>query len=228
MTMDASPFPPQTSPVTVSPDMKSPPIRLLVVDDHFMVSLGLISALSREPDMEVVGEARSGHEALELFAKLRPDVTLMDGMLPDLHGVEVTRRIVARHPEARIIVVSINETAEDIHRALEAGAWGYLPKSSEKQAMVRAIRAVAAGERYLPADLASRLAERNLYVPLSERQIEVLRLVAQGRTNKEIADVLGIHELTIKSHLSQILAKLGAPDRTRAVTLALERGLLRL
>jgi DNA-binding NarL/FixJ family response regulator len=208
--------------------MKSPRIRILIVDDHFMIRLGLVSALARERDIEVVGEARNGREALELFETLAPEVTLMDGVLPDIHGVEVTRRIVARHPQARMVLVSINETAEDIHRALEAGAWGYLPKSSEKSEMVSAIRAVAAGVRFLPAELERKLAERNRYVPLSERELEVLCLVAQGRANKEIATALGVGEVTIKTHLSHILAKLDAPDRTRAVTLALERGFLSL
>jgi two-component system, NarL family, response regulator len=208
--------------------MKTPRLRILIVDDHFMVRMGVVSALSRERGMEVVGEARNGREALELFEKLHPDVTLMDGRLPDLHGVEVTRRILKAHPEARVIMVSVEDTAEDIHRSLEAGAWGYLPKAGEKSEMVRAIRVVAAGERFLPADCAHKLAERNLFVTLSDRELEVLRLVAQGKSNKAIATDLTMGEATVKTHLSHILQKLGVPDRTRAVTLALERGLLRL
>ena len=176
----------------------------------------------------MVGEAGDGREALEAFGRLEPDVTLMDGMLPDTHGVEVTRRIVGRHPEARIVLISINETAEDIHRAMEAGAWGYLPKSSQKTEMVEAIRAVAAGERYLPPELARRLAGREYQSPLSAREIEVLTLVAQGKANKEIAAALGVGEATVKTHLKHLLTKLGASDRTRAVTVALERGVLRL
>jgi two-component system NarL family response regulator len=208
--------------------MKTPRLRILVVDDHFMIRMGLVSAISRERDMKVVGEARNGREAIELFEKLRPDVTFMDGRLPDLHGVEVARRIVKDFPEARIIIVSIDDTAEDIHRALEAGAWGFLPKASEKHEMVAGIRAVAAGERFLPAECAQKLAQRNLFVSLSEREVEVLRLVAQGKSNKVIAAELGMGDATVKTHLSHILVKLGAPDRTRAVTLAMERGLLRL
>ena len=207
--------------------MKSSLIRILVVDDHFMVRLGLVSALAREPDFEIVGEAANARQALDLFEKLEPDVVLMDGMLPDMHGVEVTRRIVAAHPKARVILISINETAEDIHRAMEAGASGYLPKSSEQSGMHQAIRAVAAGVRFLPPELESKLAERDLYAPLSEREIQVLQLVSQGMANKEIADALGVGEGTIKTHLKHLFAKLGAPDRTRAVTLAIERGLLR-
>ncbi|MBI5692092.1 MAG: response regulator transcription factor [Verrucomicrobia bacterium] len=208
--------------------MKPARIRILVVDDHFMVRLGLRGAFAAEADLELVGEARNGAEALALFPRLRPDVTLMDGILPDIHGVEVTQRLVAQHPGAHIIVVSINETAEDIHRALEAGAMGYLPKSAEKEQLVRAIRAVAGGERFLPPELARRVAERNLRVTLSARETEVLVLIAHGRANKEIAAVLNLSEATVKTHIAHILAKLDAPDRTRAVTLAIERGLLRM
>lgn len=208
--------------------MKPEPIRILVVDDHFMVRLGLIGAISTESDINVVGEAADGAEALALFAELRPDVTLMDGILPDIHGVEITRKILESFPDARIIVVSINDTAEDIHRALQAGAWGYIPKSCEKNAIVRAIRAVAAGERYLAPELTRKLAERNLQPLLSSRETEVLRLIAKGMANKQIASELAIGEPTVKSHVAHILDKLGAPDRTRAVTLAMERGLLRM
>ena len=208
--------------------MKTQPLRILVVDDHFMVALGLISALNRERDMKVVGDARDGRTALELFETLRPDVTLMDGMLPDIHGVEVTRRIVAAHPEARVILVSINETAEDIQQAMDAGASGYLPKSSEKAEMVRAIRAVASGESFLPVRLMKKLSAHHVSSPLSGREIDVLRLVAQGRANKEIAAELGLSEPTVKTYIVRLLAKLGAPDRTRAVTMALELGYLRL
>jgi len=208
--------------------MKHPRLRILIVDDHFMIRMGVASALARERDMEVVGEARTGREAMALFGKLRPDVTLMDGRLPDIHGVEVTRRIVAEHPGACILMVSIDDTAEDIHRALEAGATGCLAKASEKNDMVAAIRTVAAGERFLSDEFRNKLANRNLFVPLSERELEVLRLVAQGKTNKAIAGELGMGDATVKTHLSHALSKLGAQDRTRAVTLAIERGLLRL
>lgn len=208
--------------------MKSKPIRILVVDDHFMVRLGLISAISTESDIEVVGEASNGAEAIQSFANLNPDITLMDGILPDVHGVETTRRILEQYPQARIILVSINDTAEDIHRALQAGAWGYIPKSCEKDSIVRAIRAVAAGERFLPPELSRKLSERNLQPLLSTREMEVLHLIARGLANKQIAAELTVGETTVKSHVAHILEKLGAPDRTRAVTLAMERGLLRM
>jgi two-component system NarL family response regulator len=208
--------------------MKQSRIRILVVDDHFMVRLGWIGAFEGVPDMVVAGEARNGAEALTEFERLKPDVTLMDGILPDMHGVEVIRRILAKHPAGRVIVVSINETAEDVHRAMEAGASGYIPKSVEKDVIVRAIRAVAAGERFIPPHLAKRLAERNLHATLSSREVEVLNLIARGKANKEIADQLGLSMPTVKTHIAHILGKLDAPDRTRAVTIAMERGLLRM
>lgn len=208
--------------------MPSHRIRVLVVDDHFMVRLGLIGAISTEPDIEVVGEASSGAEALALFLELKPDITLMDGILPDSHGVEITRKIIEENAEARVILVSINDTAEDIHRALQAGAWGYIPKSCEKDAIVFAIRAVGSGQRYLPPELSQKLAERNLQPPLSTREAEVLHLISKGMANKQIASELQVGEATVKSHVRHILEKLGVPDRTRAVTLAIERGLLRI
>ena len=203
-------------------------IRVLVVDDHFMVRLGLIGAISTEPDIEVVGEAASGAEALALFLELKPDIILMDGILPDSHGVEITRKIIEENAEARVILVSINDTAEDIHRALQAGALGYIPKSCEKDAIVFAIRAVASGQRYLPPELSRKLAERNLQPPLSTREAEVLHLISKGLANTQIASELQVGEATVKSHVRHILEKLGVPDRTRAVTLAIERGLLRI
>lgn len=208
--------------------MTMKPTRVLLVDDHFMIRMGLAAALAREPDIEVVGEAATGAEARTLFDQLHPDIVLMDGMLPDVHGVEVVRQIIAKHAAARIIMVSINETPEDIHQAVDAGACGYLAKSSGKQKIVEAIRSVVSGNPYLPPEIEAKLAERATYGSLGNREMDVLRLIARGKANKEIAAELGLSELTIKAHISHILAKLGAPDRTRAVTLAIERGLLRL
>ena len=208
--------------------MNTPPIRILIVDDHFMVRVGLTNSLTQEADFEVVGAARNGAEALAMFAQLRPDVTLMDGVLTDIHGVEVTRQIIAAHPAARIILVSMNDTTEDVHRAMEAGACGYLPKSSQEDELVKAIRSVAAGETFMPDYLASKLAERKLYKTLSDRELDVLRLIAQGKANKEIAEALGVGDGTVKTHIKHLLAKLGAPDRTRAVTRALEQGVFRI
>lgn len=208
--------------------MKKPNIRILVVDDHVMVRIGLGTLLSDEPDFEVVGQARNGLEAVAMFEELRPDLTLIDGMLPDLHGTEVIRRIIALHPRAAFIVMSINETAEDIHLAMNAGARGYVPKSYDQDVIIRAIRGVAAGAIFLPTEIALRLGERNLAVGLSHREIEVLGLIARGKANKEIAGDLKLSGNTVKTHIARILDKLGAPDRTRAVTIAIQRGLLKL
>jgi two-component system NarL family response regulator len=208
--------------------MSSPTIRILVVDDHAMIRLGLIGALSSEPGIQVVGEARNGLEAIEQHAKLAPDITLMDGILPDMHGVEVTRKIIASEPLAKIVLISINETAEDIRRALEAGVRGYVPKSCEQDTIVEAIRCVAAGVNFLPPQLARRLAERNAIVGLSNREVEVLRLVAKGKANKEIAGELSLSGDTIKTHITHLMRKLGAADRAHAVTLAIEQGFLRM
>jgi two-component system NarL family response regulator len=203
-------------------------IRILVVDDHAMIRLGLIGALSSEPGMEVIGQARNGREAIELHAKLAPDITLMDGILPDMHGVEVTRQILTTDPAAKIILISINETAEDIRRALEAGVRGYVPKSCEQDTIAEAIRSIAAGNDFLPPQLIHRLAERNAVVGLSNREVEVLRLVAKGKANKEIAVELALSGDTVKTHITHLMRKLGAADRAHAVTLAIEQGFLRM
>ena len=208
--------------------MTRPKIQVLLVDDHFMIRMGLLGAFEREPDIHVVGMASSGTEAIRLYDQLLPDVMLLDGMLPDIHGTEVASRIIERHPAARILMVSINETPEDIHRGMEAGACGYLPKSSDKQVMIHAIHEAAAGRQFLPPELENKLTQRRLYGTLGGREMEVLRLISRGRSNKEIASELAVSELTVKAHISHILSKLGAPDRTRAVTIALERGILRL
>jgi DNA-binding NarL/FixJ family response regulator len=208
--------------------MKSRAIRILIVDDHAMIRLGLIGALSSEPGMEVIGQARNGREAIELQAKLKPDITLMDGILPDMHGVDATREILAKNPGAKVILISINETAEDVRRALEAGVRGYVPKSCEQDTIAEAIRSVASGRDFLPAHLARRLAESNTIVGLSNREVDVLRLVAKGKANKEIAGELALSTDTVKTHLTHLMRKLGAADRAHAVTLAIEQGFLRM
>lgn len=203
------------------------PIRLLIVDDHVMIRLGLAALMAEEPDIEIVGEATNGTEAIALFDKLMPDVTIMDGILPDLHGVDATRSIVAKHPQAKVILVSINESSEDIHRAIEAGAAGYVPKSQNQDVIVRAIRAVAAGQRFLEPELARRLAARVSSNTLSQREIEVLRLVAEGMVNKQIGTELGLSENTVKTHIARIMGKLNVHDRTSLAMKAVSLGLLR-
>lgn len=206
--------------------MKKRRLRILVVDDHVMVRIGLVTLLSDEADFEVVGQARMAAEAETMFDQLRPDITLMDGALPDMHGSEVIRRILSRHPDSAIIAISIKETAEDVYLAMNSGAKGYVPKSYDQDVIIRAIREVAAGRTFLPRELELRLEERNSAAGLSHREIEVLELIARGKANKEIANHLALSENTVKTHIARILVKLDAPDRTRAVTIAIQRGLL--
>ena len=202
-------------------------IRLLIVDDHVMIRLGLAALMADEPDIAIVGEAGNGAEAVALHEQLRPDVTIMDGLLPDIHGVEATRRILHSHPDAKIILVSINESAEDIHRAIEAGVSGYVPKSRNQDVIVRAVRAVAAGERFLEPELARRLSARAATNSLSQREIDVLRLVAAGLVNKQIGCELGLSENTVKTHISRIMGKMEVHDRTSLAMRAVALGLLR-
>lgn len=204
-----------------------PSIRLLIVDDHVMIRLGMAALMADEPDIEIVGEACNGHESIDLYQKLLPDVTVMDGVLPDIHGVDAIRTIRSRHPDARIILVSINESAEDIHRAIEAGACGYVSKSQNQDVIVRAIRAVASGERFLEPELVRRLSARAATNALSQRELEVLRLVAEGRANKQIGADLGLSENTVKTHLTRIMGKLNVHDRTSLAMRAVALGLLR-
>lgn len=204
-----------------------PPIRLLVVDDHVMIRLGIAALMADEADIEIVGEACTGAEAITLCERLRPDVTLMDGVLPDIHGVEAIRTIVSSNPQARIILFSINESAEDIHRAIEAGAFGYASKSQNQDVIVRAVREVSRGERFLEPELARRLSARAATNTLSQRELEVLRLVAEGRANKQIGAGLGLSENTVKTHLTRIMGKLGVHDRTSLAMRAMALGLLR-
>jgi len=203
-------------------------IRVLIVDDHFMVRIGLAGSLGEEADIEVVGEAGEGDEALRAFRKHAPDVTLLDGRMPGRHGVEILREMRAQCADAKVILLSVDDTDEDFHRALAAGACGYVPKAAPRKELLAAIRAVHCGGKYLPPGVAERLALRQERPNLSPRELEILRLVALGNANKQIAAQLGLAEVTVKVYVSRILEKLGAPDRTRASTLAIERGLVRL
>lgn len=205
----------------------NPPIRLLIVDDHVMIRLGFAALVADQSDIQIVGEARNGEEAIEMHERLRPDVTLMDGMLPDMHGVEVIGRILARDADARIILVSINESAEDIHRAMEAGARGYVAKSQNKEWIISAIHAVANGECFLSPELARRLSVRAATKSLSQREIDVLRLIANGLLNKQIAAELALSENTVKTHIARIMGKLEVHDRTSLAMKAMTLGLLR-
>jgi DNA-binding NarL/FixJ family response regulator len=203
-------------------------LRLMLVDDHYLVRLGLSSVIALEPDMRVCAEAATGHQAIELFRSDRPDVTLMDLRLPDLSGTEAIRTIRAEFPQARIIALSTFAGDEEIHMALEAGALAYLVKTVQPEELVDTIRKAAAGQRHVPPELAARLAARSPRSHLSPRELEVIKLMIQGKRNREIALHLAITEGTVKIHVSNVLAKLGVTDRTEAVTQALQRGIVAL
>ncbi len=205
------------------------PIRVLVVDDHPVVRSGLVGMLDAEPDVEIVGEAGDGEEALVRVAALRPDVVLMDLRMPRLDGAGATARIVAEHPASRVLVLTTYDTDADIVRAVEAGATGYLLKDTPRVQLLEAVRSAARGETVLAPSVAGRLLSR-MRAPQTEtltpREVQVLAGVAQGLTNAEIGRQLIIGEATVKTHLLRAFAKLGVDDRTRAVTVAMERGLL--
>lgn len=203
-------------------------IRVLVVDDHFVVRIGLVSLVNTDPDLEVVGEADDGDHAIALFEKLQPDLVLMDLRMPGKSGPEVTVQMRQRDAGARVLVLSAFDGDEEIHNALAAGASGYVLKSATGEELLPAIHAVAAGRRWIPQNVATRLKSRNLFEDLTARELDVLREVAKGLSNKELADALGITEHTAKDHIKSILAKLRVADRTQAVTLAIQRGILRV
>jgi DNA-binding NarL/FixJ family response regulator len=203
-------------------------IRILIADDHFLVRIGLIALVNMEPDMEVVGEASDGAQALTIFEKLQPDLTLMDLRMPGKDGIQATLEIRGKFPTARILMLTTYDGDDDIHKALQAGAQGYVLKNSTRETLVPALRSVAAGERWIPKDIARRLASRKTFEELTPREIEVLHKLARGLANKEIGDALGISEHTVKGHLKNILAKLRVADRTEAVTTAILRGIIHL
>jgi DNA-binding NarL/FixJ family response regulator len=207
---------------------KESPVRILVVDDHFIVRMGLIALINTEPDLVVIGETDDGDQAIALFEKLKPDLLLMDVRMPRRSGTEATRHIRQLAPAARVLVLSAFDGDADIHAALEAGAQGYVLKSATGEELIPAIRAVAAGKRWIPRDVATRLKSRSAYEELTAREIDVLNQLARGLANKEIADALKISEYTTKDHLKSILAKLRVADRTQAVTAALQRGIIKL
>ncbi len=205
-----------------------PTIRVLAADDHAVVRAGVAAMLANAPDLELVGQAADGHEAVARYAELRPDVVLMDLRMPGMDGVAAIEAIRRGDPQARVVALTMYEGDVDIHRALTAGAAGYLLKGASAAELTAAIRAVAAGRRALPAAVARALAEFTPRVDLTAREVEVLRLVAKGLGNSEVACVLGLTAGTVKVHLQHIYRKLGTEDRTEAVTVALQRGYLHL
>ncbi|GLH70879.1 DNA-binding response regulator [Geothrix rubra] len=211
--------------MTPEPD----PIRLLIVDDHPVVRDGLVAILHQgEPDLEVVGEAGEGREAVTRWRELRPTVTIMDLQLPGQSGVEAITAIRREDPEARVLVLTTFDGDADIQRALEAGARGYLLKNVRRATLIEAVRAVAAGQRYLPPATAARLVEAMESERLTARELDVLALLAKGMRNREIAEELRLAEPTIKIHVNNLLRKLQVKDRTEAAVVALRRGLIHL
>jgi DNA-binding NarL/FixJ family response regulator len=203
-------------------------IRVLCVDDHPLVRKGIAAILSNESDIELVAEAGNGREAVEAFRRHRPDVTLMDLRMPQLDGTAAVKQIRAEFPEARVIALTSFDGDQDIYRALEAGMRGYLLKESVHTQIINAIRTVHSGRRLMPQEVAQRLTEYFPQVALTPREVEVLTLVAKGLANKQIAAKLGTAGGTVKMHVQNILAKLDATDRTHAVTIALQRGIIHL
>ena len=203
-------------------------IRVVAADDHPVVRAGIAAMLANEPDLDVVGLASNGAEAVTLFEAERPDVVLMDLQMPKLDGVSAIRSIRAVDPDARVIALTTYDGDADIHRALSAGAYAYLIKDAMIDQLVAAIRSAAAGKRAIPPDVATRLAEFTPRADLTAREVEVLQHVARGLGNKEIAGAIGRSAETVKAHLESIFRKLDASDRAHAVTIALQRGFIHL
>lgn len=203
-------------------------LRILVVDDHFMVRMGLTSSLNAEPDMQVVAESANAEAALESYRQHQPSLVLMDVRLPGMSGAEAVSAIVREFPDARILMLSTHSGEEEIYRSLQNGARGYILKSAMREELLRAIRDVRDGKRYIDPAVASLLAERVTHRSLTSREIEVLQMVAKGMGNKEIAASLNIAEVTVKLHVSHVLEKLNVKDRTEAATVALRRGIISL
>jgi DNA-binding NarL/FixJ family response regulator len=203
-------------------------INVLSVDDHALLREGIAALVNAESDMQLVAEATNGHEAMEKFRLHRPDVTLMDLQMPALNGIDAIIGIRSEFPNARIIVLTTYAGDVQVLRALKAGARGYILKGHVRRELLDTIRAVHAGQKRIPPEVAAELAEHAVEDDLSSREIDVLRLIATGNANKAIAGELSIAEDTVKSHVTNILAKLGANDRTHAVTIGLKRGIIEL
>ena len=204
------------------------PISILVAEDHGIVRQGIVSILHLQEDFEVVAEARDGVEAVALHKKYQPDITLMDLRMPNMEGADAIAKIRLETPDARIIILTTYDTDEDIYRGLQVGARGYLLKDADYEDLTNAVRKVYSGQRYLPSNVALKLAERMDSEDLTERERDVLTLMVSGKSTANLAAALGISEGTVKFHLNHIFQKLGVSDRTQAVIVALKRGLVRL
>ena len=198
------------------------------MDDHFFTRLGLAAALSLEADITVVAQASSGKQAIDLYTEFQPDIAVVDGHLPDLHGTDVARQIVSRHSNANLLLFSVEDTEEAIHRAVRAGVNGYLSKAARRSTVLEAIRTVAGGRRYFPDAIQAKLHAHHTHPELSARELEVLRCISRGLANKEIAETMGISTETVKTHVARLMDKLGVQDRAHALMVAIERGILRI
>lgn len=205
-----------------------PPIQILIAEDHAVVRQGLAAIIRDEADMVVVAQAMDGQQAIELYDQHQPDVVLMDLKMPRLEGVEAIGQIRTTAPHAKIIILTTYDGDEDIYRGLQAGARGYLLKDATAEELLNAIRLVHQGQKYIPSQVAVKLAERINSTELTDRELEVLRLLVIGKSNQEIGTALSISERTVKFHVNNIFNKLGVSDRTQAVIHALKRGLARL
>jgi len=203
-------------------------IRILAVDDHPLLRSGIATLVNAEADMKLIAEASNGHEAVDLYRLHRPDITLMDLQMPDMSGADAISEIQTEFRDARIIVLTMYRGDAQILKALKAGARAYVLKGHVRRELLETIRAVHAGQKRIPPDIAAELAEHATDDALSAREIDVLRLIAVGNSNKMIADQLSIGEATVKSHVANILSKLGANDRAHAVTIGLKRGMIEL
>jgi len=203
-------------------------IRIFSVDDHPLLHEGIATIIRNQPDMLLLAEASTGHEAIQLFRVHQPDVTLMDLRLPDMSGIDATIVIRSEFPQARIIILTTFAGDVEVRRALEAGARGYVLKSMPPRDLAEVIRQVHAGKKRVPPEVAAHLAEHYGYEALTEREIEVLQQIAGGNRNREIAEKLFITEETVKVHIKHIMEKLGATDRTQAVTIGVRRGIIQL
>jgi DNA-binding NarL/FixJ family response regulator len=208
------------------PDLRSAPIRILIVDDHPVVVAGLTSMLSTQAGLEVVGSASSGEEAMEMLRANPADLLLLDLRMPGMNGIETLHAIKRNKIDVRAIILTSYETDEDIYRAVQAGAQGYLLKDAPQSDMIVAIRAVHAGKRFFPRHIAARLAERMMRTNLTARELEVLNMLARGLTNKEIGNALNISGNTVRNHVNSITEKLEVSDRTEAATTAIHRGII--
>ena len=207
---------------------KESKIRILVADDHYVVRMGVIAMINNEPDMEVVAEAANGTQVIERFNKHKPDLVLLDSRMPIKDGVQAAQEIRNQHGAAHIVMLTAFDGDEDIHKALAAGAQGYVLKSSTGEQLIPALRAVAAGKNWIPEEVADRLIKRERFEPLTPRELEVLNELAKGLANKQIASVMNITQHTTKGYLKNILTKLHVADRTEAVTVAIQRGLIHI